>query len=188
MNKQIMVTFNYNSDTDTVSDVKCIIDGIEKKKRTTKKVKDIVEDNSDPLITLEANKLVFNNNAILQMNLAYEDRVIIKYEKKNNKIFPIIGKDLSFDEEGSGNKVTKSYTVGYRGNANTILSEYGTEFTIEEYKEGIWKLISTDNNLTNDKVTDSIEILIEKADNVEADLLIEGDENYKIDDFNFVIE
>ena len=44
---------------------------------------------------------------------------------------PIIGSDIAFDEEGSGNKVTKSNTVTYKGNANTILAEYGTEFSLK---------------------------------------------------------
>ena len=35
--KQVIVTFNFDPETEMVSDVKCTVDGIEKKKKTTKK-------------------------------------------------------------------------------------------------------------------------------------------------------
>lgn len=184
--KQVIVSFNFDPETELVTDVKCTVDGIEKKKKTTKKVKDLViDENSNPILTLDTNKLIFNNNAVALMDLHYEDRIIIKYEKKNGFIFPVIGKDISFDEEGSGNKVTKTNTVAYRGNANTILAEYGTEFLFESYTtEGIWKLISS----SGEKITESIETVIKKSEDIEADLIIESDENYVIDDFNFIIQ
>ena len=174
MNKQVTVTFEFDVETQTVSKLACFVDGIESKKKTTtkaSKVKEIVLEDS-PVITLEATKLLLNNRAMSDMALKPEDRVIIKYEKfiGSKRLVPIIGSDLSFDQEGAGNKITKSNSVVYRGKANTVLAEYGSEFTIEPYKEGIWKLIS----LT--KSEETYEEVVEKADNIDATIIVD-DEN-----------
>ena len=145
MIKKVNVSFDFDPETNTVKNVNCFVDGVEKVKKTTtsKKTKDKKEElESTSLITLDSNKLVFNNKAISDMEIEYEDRIVIKYEKIGKENLPIIGKDLAFDEEGSGNKVTKSNSVSYRGKVNTILSEYGTEFELVPYKEGIWRMVS----------------------------------------------
>ena len=46
--------------------------------------------------------------------------------------FPIIGREELF--EGSGNRLTKSNTISYRGEQNTILREYGTCFKLVRFK------------------------------------------------------
>ena len=135
MIKNVVVNFSFDTETETVSNVSCAIDGVEKKKRTTKKApkESVLED--EAIIILEENKLVLNNKAVLDLGITEENRgdirVNIRYEKKGKVTFPIIGTDYSFDEEGSGNKITKSNTVAYKGKANTILSEYGTSFKLE---------------------------------------------------------
>ena len=161
MVKQVTVTFEFDPETEFTSNLKCFVDGVEKKKKTTRtsKPKDIVLEN-EAIVTLEANKLVFNNKCTVDMELEWQDRVIIKYEKFNGKLNPVVGKDISFDQEGSGNKVTKTNTVAYRGKANTVLAQYGTEFEIAVWKEGIWKLIPKsggDENLTYKEVVDQVE-------------------------------
>lgn len=185
MIKQITVTFSFDSETEEVSDIK-VVGSSEKKKTTTKKVKDVVtEIGSTPLITLEANKLVFNSKAVLDMGIQYEDRVLIKWEKLDGKkeLVPIIGTDISFGEEGAGNKVTKSNTIAYKGKANTVLAERGTEFTIVEYREGIWRLIPEGTSLSDPENT-SLEEAIEKASEVEP-VLIEEDEENEIDELQY---
>lgn len=187
--KQVIVTFNFDPETEMVSDVKCTVDGIEKKKKTTKKVKEVIEEMStEALITLESNKLVFNTKAIADMAIEYEDRIVIKWEKEDGKgktMIPIIGKDISFDEEGTGNKVTKSNTVAYKGKSNTVLSEFGSEFKIVPYREGVWKLISTSTNGTISNPTTPLEEVLEEADETETDLLVDTDENTEIDPLTF---
>ena len=187
MTKQVSVTFEW--DGETASNLTCFIDGIEKKKkttRTTKKKEDEVLADKD-IITLEENKLVFNNRCVDTMELEWKDRVVIKYEKfskeKGAKPMPIIGKDVSFDEEGSGNQVTKANGISYRGKANTILREYGDEFTLEVHKGDIWKLVSTsggNENLTYEETVDKAE---------EIDITVLTDEGHgedkKIDEMTF---
>ena len=180
--KQVIVTFNYDPETDTVSDVQCSIDGVEKKRKTTRKVKDVVEEMSSiALVTLEPNKLVFNNKAVADMGLEYEDRIVIKWEKRGKQMIPIIGKDLAFNEEGTGNKVTKANTITYKGKANLVLADYGTEFTLSQIGEGIWELVS---NIQKSEDT-TLESVIEDAIATEPDLLVTTDEETVIDKLTF---
>ena len=189
MIKQITVTFDFDTENESVSNVK-VAGSSEKKKTTTKKVKDVeVEIASDPIITLETNKLVFNSKAVIDMGLSYEDRIVIKWitEEKSKKMIPIIGTDISFDEEGSGNKLTKSNTIAYRGKANAVLAELGNEFTIESYAEGIWKLnATTEGKAEIENPTGEILVkLSEDAEKIEADLLVDDDTETDIAELTF---
>jgi hypothetical protein len=180
MNKQVTVTFEFDVETTTVSKLKCFVDGIENKKPTTKKApkkEEILE--KDAIITLETGKLVFNNKAIADMGLVPQNRIVIIYEQdKKKKKIPIIGTDLAFDQEGSGNLLSKTNTVQYRGNANIILSEYGKIFTIEKHGEGIWKLVSLDKQEIIEEVFDTID-----TDNITV--FTEGEEEFEIGEMSF---
>jgi hypothetical protein len=183
--KQITVTFNFDPETETVSGIKTFIDGVEKKKTTTRtsKPKEIVLED-EAIITLESNKLVLNNKAAADMEVSYQDRILIKYEKIKGQKFPIpvIGTDISFGAEGSGNKLTKTNTISYRGNANTILAEYGNEFRLEEFKPGIWKLVT--NQETN---MDKYKAILDSIDENEEEVTIitQDEDNYEIEEMTF---
>lgn len=182
MVKQVTVTFEFDPETELVSNLTCLVDGVEKKKRTTKKKTEVVEEMAkEPLITLEATKLLFNNKAVSDMEIEYEDRIIIQWIKEGKKLFPIIGTDISFDEEGAGNKVTKSNSILYKGKQNAVLAEFGNIFTIEPYKEGIWKLISTTNPVTFKEVEETKEVSKMEPILVKQD----GDENMEIEELEF---
>jgi len=178
--KQVTVTFEFDPETELVSNVHAFVDGVEKKKTTTKKAptKEVIME-AEAIITREDNKLVLNNKCAATLEVKAEDRLVIKYEKIGKKRSPIIGTDLSFDEEGSGNKVTKTNTVTYRGKANTVLAEYGTTFRLEEYKPGIWKLISDDIAPQDDNEAE------EMAEQVEAELYTKDDDTTEIDELTF---
>lgn len=183
--KNVVVTFEFDPETESVSNIQCSIDGVEKKKKTTRKKAEVVEElASVPLLTLEANKLVFNNKTVAVMEIEYEDRIVIKWEPKEPKskqLIPVIGKDISFDEEGSGNKVTKANSIGYKGKQNAILSEIGGVFTIEPLRDGIWKLVST----TNPNSSRSIEESIKVTEKVEPILLVDNTDESEIDELKF---
>lgn len=184
MIKNVIVTFEFDTETEVVSNVQCSVDGVEKKKKTTRKKSDVVEEMaSQAIITLEPTKLLFNNRAVADMGIEYEDRIVIKWEKDGKTLFPIIGKDEAFDEEGSGNKVTKSNSIGYKGKQNAVLAEFGSQFTIETYKEGIWKLIS----ITSPTTSKTLEDTIKSVERVEPDLLIEQGDETEIDELQFTL-
>lgn len=183
MIKQVSVTFEFDPETQEVTNLNCFIDGIEKKKKTTRSVKKekevILEEFS--LVTLDTNKLILNNKAVQEMGVSYEDRIIIKYEQpdKKKRPIPIIGTDISHGEEGNGNKVTKTNTVSYRGNSNKILAEYGTEFKLNPIREGLWELVSTNSKETDIYVTQEV------AEKLDVTILVDGDENIQIDEMTF---
>lgn len=127
---------------------------------TEKKPTKVKNDGStEPLITLEDNKIVLNSKAVELLNVVYDDRLTIKYQKVNGDLVPVIAKDEVFGTKG-GNKITKSNTVSCRGKANEKLAEYGDTF----------KLVKKD---------DSIEIYIMQG-NKEPAKYTEVDENIQV--------
>lgn len=189
--KNVIVSFEFDPETQAVTNVLCTVDGIEKKKRTTRKKSDVIEEMASvPLITLEETKLVFNNKAVADMEIEYEDRIVIRWEQESKVskiVFPIIGKDLAFDQEGSGNKVTKANTVAYKGKQNVILAELGSEFIIEPYNKApyanseVWRLIST----TNSTSSKTLEETIKKVTRTEPILIVKEGEDKEIDEMTF---
>lgn len=190
MIKQISITFDFDTETEIVSNIKTVgsTEVTAKKRTSTKKVKEIIEEMaSEPIVILESNKLIFNNKSILDLDLKYEDRIVIKWINENKIMSPIIGKDISFDEEGTGNKVTKSNTVTYKGKANTILAEHGSEFKLEPYnQEGIWRLVAVSDTVQNEVEKPLVlENLIKQAEDTDLDLLVDSDENNEIDELQY---
>lgn len=115
------------------------------KSSTTKKSTSKVDDNPEPLITLEANKLVLTQGAVDALNPCEDCRIDIKYKKKDKKLVPVIGTDAAFGTK-AGNKLTKTNTVSYRGAANDKLAAYGTVFRLEPTEEeGIFYMVGDKN-------------------------------------------
>lgn len=190
MNKQVTVTFEFDPAEELVSNLKCFVDGVEKKKTTTrssKKKEDVVMED-EAIITLDSGKLLFNNKAVADMELSYQDRIVIKYEKiKGSKLLiPTISKD---DE--AGNKLTKTNTIAYRGNQNTILAEFGTIFGIESMGGDTWKLISKNPSIKKEVVKvskeDTYEDVVAKAEEVDLSIITEDEENIEIEEMMFKI-
>ena len=149
------------------------------KKQATKATK--VEENAEPLITLDSNKLILTTGAVEMMNICADCRVDIKYKKKDKASVPVIGTDAAFGTKG-GNKLTKTNTVSFRGAANDKLAEYGTTFKIEPSEdEGIFYLIGdkVNNPILDDVVDIESELDIDALDALE----IEDDVNLEKFDF-----
>ena len=133
-----------------------------------------VDNNPDPIVTLDSNKLILTQGAVDLLQVCEDCRIDIKYEKKDKKAVPIIGTDAAFGTK-AGNKLTKSNTVSYRGAANEKLSAYGTIFRLEPTKnEGIYYLVG-DKEPEETKVPDEIinienELDIEMLDDINIDL------------------
>lgn len=151
------------------------------KRQATKAVK--VEDSSEPLITLDPNKLILTTGAVQMLNICPDCRVDIKYKKKDKASVPVIGTDDAFGTKG-GNKLTKANTISYRGTANEKLAEFGTTFKIEPTEDsGIFYLIG-------DKMNKSIE---EDAIDIESELDLEAldaldineDDGVELEKFDF---
>lgn len=142
------------------------------KKASTKK-EPKQDNNSEPIVTLEPNKLVLTSKAVEMLQVCEDCRVDIKYGKKDKKSVPLIGTDAAFGTK-SGNKLSKSNTVSYRGANNAKLASYGTTFKLEPSEnEGIYYLIG-DKVVEETTVPDEIinienELDIEPLDSLDVD-------------------
>lgn len=154
-------------------------------KTSTKASAAKVDANPDPIITLDSNKLILTQGAVDLLQVCADCRVDIKYKKKDKKAVPIIGTDAAFGTK-SGNKLTKSNTVSYRGAANEKLSAYGTTFKLEPTEDkGIYYLvgdkIQEENSVPDEIIDIENELDIEALDNLNID---EDDKNLEKFDFN----
>ena len=186
------IIFHYNVDEQTgeityVGKEEVTVDTAKTASKTSKssgKSSSKVDNNPDPIVTLDSNKLILTQGAVDLLQVCEDCRIDIKYEKKDKKAVPIIGTDAAFGTK-AGNKLTKSNTVSYRGAANEKLSAYGTVFRLEPTKnEGIYYLVG-DKEPEETKVPDEIinienELDIEMLDDINIDL-----DSTELGDFDF---
>lgn len=113
--------------------------------------KEILE---SPTLEVLDNKLKLSKAAIELLKVQANDKIAINYwTVDNEETFPVIGKAEIFTDESNGNRLTKAHTISYRGQQRTILLEYGSLFTLETFKDGMFKLVKVEqetSNLTNE--------------------------------------
>lgn len=144
------------------------------KKTTSRSSKKPKDNDAEPKVYLEDNKIRLNGKAIELTGFEPEQKINILFEKKGKTITPI----LCLDDK-NGNRLTKSFTISCRGSRHDNLAEYGNIFNISEYegKENYYKL-------SGDKIIESdlIEIPEEISDPEEDDLdMSTSDEGTEID-------
>lgn len=129
MRVKMLIEFDFDPETGDYTPISREI--IEEGAATPKKAKSVIKDDgsTEPIVILEENKLVLNSKAVEVLGAEWEDRISVIYQKHEDKLVPVIGKDEVFGCK-SGNKLTKSKTVSCRGKANTKLAEHGTEFKL----------------------------------------------------------
>lgn len=129
MRVKMLIEFDFDPETGDYTPISREI--IEEGAATPKKSKSVMKDDgsTEPIVILEENKLVLNSKAVEVLGAEWEDRISVIYQKHEDKLVPVIGKDEVFGCK-SGNKLTKSKTVSCRGKANTKLAEHGTEFKL----------------------------------------------------------
>ena len=154
------------------------------KRQSTKVAK--VENSTDPLITLDSNKLILTVGAVDMLNVCPDCRVDIKYKKEGKTSVPVIGTDAAFGTKG-GNKLTKANTVSFRGAANEKLAEYGTTFKIEPTEDnGIFYLIGDKMNKPVDE-EDAVDIESELDLDALESLDITEDDGVELEKFDFTL-
>lgn len=154
------------------------------KKSTSKKSSTKVDTNTEPLVTLDTNKLIFTQGAIDLLQICEDCRVDIKYKKKDKKAVPVIGTDSAFGTKG-GTVLTKSNTTSFRGAKNDKLAAYGTVFKLEPTEEtGIYYLVGDkvqeENPVPEEIIDIENELDIDSLDNLNID---EDDKNLEKFDF-----
>ena len=130
----LKVSFVFDENTGVVSNVK--VDGYKPK------AKEINAPCVDIDLEVQDNKLKLSKNALDKLNAKPDDRVSIQYWSEGiGKSVPIIGKAEAFTDRMDGNRLTKASTVAFRGEKHATLIQFGTFFNLEEFKDGIWKLV-----------------------------------------------
>ena len=109
---------------------------VKKASTTTRTRKPKDEDPIAKIILLD-NKLQLNKAAVEMTGYEPEMKIDVKFEKKGRKVTPVLCPD-----DKTGNRLTKTYTISFRGSRHDNLIEYGTVFELTPYeeKEGFFKL------------------------------------------------
>ena len=137
----INISFNYHEDTNTIDNIV-----IKNYKSFPKEVEAIVE--------VKENKLVISPKSVSLLQCVYGDRISINYIQYDKELtFPVIGKSSVFADQDSGNRLTKSNTVSFRGFQRDLLLKYGNIFILEEFRDNIFRLVpKVDNSFDIKKV------------------------------------
>lgn len=124
------------------------------------------------VIVLEDNKLILTQKLLDIVEAEPGDRLLVSFKEENGIYYPVIAKSEVFADPESGNKLTKSLTLSYRGKQREQLLIYGTEFRFEETSENskVCKLIGDKEVKADDKVIKSNkDIVTFDSDEVEDD-------------------
>lgn len=193
---KLLCTFDYNPETNEYTPI-----GDPEVVKSSKK-QPVKEESSEPQLSLLDNKYSLNSAALDLLGVTAGDKIDIKYQIIDNINYPIIGSSTSW-KSTSGNKLTKSNTVSYRGKANEMLSTFGDEFDFTPWTghEGLFILIGnkemvvdpniepkTDNSTEVDKSTEEpTEETVEEDDMSLDDFLndSESQDNYELSNFKF---
>ena len=129
----IQISFNYNEDTNTVSNV------VVRNLTSTKS-------NNKATVEVKENKLVISPKAVSLLGCAVGNRISIQYYQQSNELtFPVIARSSVFADEDNGNKLTKSNTVSFRGFQRDILLRYGSTFSLEQFNDEVYRLVPKDD-------------------------------------------
>ena len=127
---EIAKVADFDETTKKISNIKVVSD-------TPKEV-----DLTNPTLLVLDNKLKLSDSAIALLNATANDRIAINYWPVNNEeTFPVIGRAEVFTDRDGGNRLTQTNTVSFRGRQRDTLLIYGDQFTLEEFKDGMFKLV-----------------------------------------------
>lgn len=102
------------------------------------------------IITVEDNKLKLSKDAVELLNVFPNDRITVNYYTvSSEETFPVIGKSELFTDNSSGNRLTKSNTVSFRGQQKDVLLGYGKNFKLEPFKN-YFKMVKIEGISEND--------------------------------------
>ena len=146
------------------------------KKATTSRSKKPKDDDPVAKITLLDGKWQMNHACVELTGFEPEQKINILFEKKGRITTPVLCED-----EKSGNRLTKTYTVSCRGSRHDNLAEYGNIFEVIPYegKEGYFKL---KGNI--EKEDDIIDVPEEISEPVDSDDLIGDSDGIDVSDFD----
>jgi len=136
------ISFDFDETTKKVSNVKVV----------ERKSIDMLQEGA--VVEVLDAKLLLSKDAVDLIGAKSDDRITVSYWTENNEeTFPVIGLSSAFAEgSDSGNKLTKSNTVSFRGLQHKTLVKYGTGFRVLPFKEKLFKLEPINENAVTDDV------------------------------------
>ena len=177
------ITYELSIDTETGEIVGTkIVSKKEENNTTPKKVnrKKTQEEDSEPKVYLEENKIKLNSAALELLGVEAGDKLDVQYDKNNS---PLIGTPEAFGSPKLGNKLTKSGTIAFRGSKNEELAKWGNEFNLVDRGNGIFGMVNDQIVQDEEEVTDenieipddidlslSVDSLIDDAEEVDANM------------------
>ena len=154
------ISFDFNEETQKVSNFKC--ESVNNKPKA-------VNSNGEPIIEVADNKLIISPEALNLIEAVAGDRIAINYKQVSKELtYPIIGKSDKFADKESGNVLSKSNTVSYRGKQRTMLLEYGCIFKLDSaIKDGVYKMTPVNDDSSTELASEDLkEEVAELSDDV----------------------
>lgn len=96
MKLDIIFHYNVNEQTGEITYIGKEEVTVDTAKSSSKSTSKKIDNNSEPLVTLDSNKLILTQGAVDLLQVCEDCRIDIKYDKKDNQSIPIIGTDLAF--------------------------------------------------------------------------------------------
>lgn len=128
--------------------------------KSNKSAKKSNQSEAAPQVKLEENKLVINTPAQEALQIKPGDSVSVTYQEfPGTGLAPIIANSVVMGS--TGNKLTKSGTVSFRGANNAALKAFGSVFSLS--KEGTFYRLLPIND-TQNKLTISVKDLFKDPD------------------------
>lgn len=146
------------------------------KKKSSSKTKKL--DDNDPVAKLNLldNKIQLNASAVKLTGYTPDMKIDVKFEKKGRSITPVLCPD-----DKTGNRLTKTYTVSFRGSRHDNLSEYGTVFELIPYEDKEkWFKLKGDAPIKEDDIIDLPEEL-NGPEQIDLDTSSVDDVNFNLD-------
>lgn len=137
--------------------------------------------NDKAILEIDDNKIILSDKTVSLLGVQAGDRVNVQYWTRDNQnTFPLLGKSEAFSDPNSGNKLTKSNTVSFKGIQREVLMQYGSVFEVEEtpFKPGMFKLNPVGNDISAvEEVNEELELEEKELFNIsksDLDLEIEN--------------
>ena len=149
-----------------------------------KKSKNPYDEDPEPILVREDNKLVLNVAAVEMLGASEGERINIKEQAVNRKKRLIIGLSETFGTK-EGNLLTKSNTIRWSGKNADMVARYGDEFNFEPYKDGLFVLVNR-NEEESEQSSNPDEETIDIAQELEElNANLEDETELLDDDLNF---
>ena len=112
------------------------------------------------------------------MTIYKVDMLLINWRDQTGEVFNEV-----FTDKDGGNRLTQTNTVSFRGRQRDTLLIYGDQFSLEEFKDGMFKLVPIKSVNDETQVLNEAEEDLEIVQNVLDEEII--DETFDFDDLPF---